>query len=94
MIRDSGARFVESARRSDHSVDLGWIGLDSEVRFHIGDPRRLLGDPGLSAESTERLSSPGSVVGWSVDRVRIRIFPNFLVFRQLVRDPGLSHRNP
>ena len=94
MIRDSGARFVESARFSDHSVDLGWIGLDPEVRFHISDPRRLLGDPGLSAESIGRLSSSGSVIGWSVDRVRIRIFPFFLVFRHLVRDPGFSRRNP
>ena len=81
MIRDSGARFVESARFSDHSVDLGWIGLDSEVRFHIGDLRRLLGDPGLSAESIERLTASGSVVSWSADRVRIRIFPFFVVFR-------------
>ena len=94
MIRDSGARFIKSARLPDRSVDLGWIGLDPEVRFHIDDPRQLLGDPGLNAESAERLSSPGSVVGWSVDRVRIRIFPNFLVFCQLVRDPGFSRRNP
>ena len=80
MIRDSGARFVERARLSDHSVDIGWIGHDPEVLFHIPDLRRLLGDPGLSAESIERLSASGSVVGWSVDRVRIRIFPNFSVF--------------
>ena len=94
MIRDSGARFVESARFSDHSVDLGWIGLDPEVRFHIGDPRRLLGDPGLGAESAERLPASGSVVSRSVDRVRIRILSNFSVFGQLVRDPGVSRRNP
>ena len=94
MIRDSGARFVESARLSDHSVDIGWIGHDPEVLFHIPDPRRLLGDPGLSAESAERLSASGSVVSWSVDRVRIRILSNFSVFGQLVRDPGVSRRNP
>ena len=94
MIRDSGARFVESARFSDRSVDLGWIGLDPEVRFHISDLRRLLGDPGLGAESAERLPASGSVISWSVDRVRIRILSNFLVFRQLVRDPGVSRRNP
>ena len=80
MIRDSGARFVESARFSDRSVDLGWIGLDPEVRFHISDPRRLLGDPGLCAESAERLPASGSVIGWSVDRVRIRILSNFFSF--------------
>ena len=94
MIRDSGARFVESARFSDHSVDLGWIGLDPEVRFHISDLRRLLGDPGLSAESAERLPASGSVISRSVDRVRIRILSNFSVFGQLVRDPGFSRRNP
>ena len=77
MIRDSGARFVKSARLSDRSADIGWIGLDPEVRFHICDLRRLLGDPGLSAESAERLSSPGSVIGWSVDRIRNRILPFF-----------------
>ena len=90
MIRDSGARFVESARLSDHSVDIGWIGHDPEVLFHIPDLRRLLGDPGLSAESIERLSASGSVVSWSADRVRIRIFPFLVVFRYLVRDPGFS----
>ena len=94
MIRDSGARFVEGARLSDHSVDIEWIGHDPEVLFHIPDLRRLLGDPGLSAESAERLPASGSVIGRSVDRVRIRIFPNFLVFCQLVRDPGFSRRNP
>ena len=94
MIRDPGARFVKSARLPDRSVDLGWIGHDPEILFHIPDLRRLLGDPGLSAESIERLSASGSVISWSVDRVRIRIFPNFLVFCQLVRDPGLSRRNP
>ena len=94
MIRDSGARFVESARLSDHSVDIGWIGHDPEVLFHIPDLRRLLGDPGLSAESAERLPASGSVVSWSADRVRIRIFPFFVVFRHLVRDPGFSRRNP
>ena len=94
MIRDSGARFVESARLSDHSVDIGWIGHDPEVLFHIPDLRRLLVDPGLSAESIERLPASGSVVSWSADRVRIRIFPFFLVFHQLVRDPGFSRRNP
>ena len=62
MIRDSGACFVKSARLPDRSVDLGWIGLDSEVRFYIDDPRRLLGDLGLSAESLERLTASGSVV--------------------------------
>ena len=94
MIRDSGARFIKSARLPDRSVDLGWIGLDPEVRFHIDDPRRLLGDPGLSAECIERLSASGSVVSWSADRVRIRIFPFFLVFHQLGRDPGFGRRNP
>ena len=94
MIRDSGARFVESARLSDHSVDIGWIGHDPEVLFHIPDLRRLLGDPGLSAESAERLPAPGSVISWSVDQVRIRILSNFLVFYQLARDPGVSRRNP
>ena len=94
MIRDSGARFVESARLSDHSVDIGWIGHDPEVLFHIPDLRRLLGDPGLSAESAERLPASGSVISWSVDRVRIRILSNFSVFGQLVRDPGVSRRNP
>ena len=81
MIRDSGARFVESARLSDHSVDIGWIGHDPEVLCHSSDFRRLLVDPGLSAESIERLSASGSVVSWSADRVRIRIFPFFIVFR-------------
>ena len=94
MIRDSGARFVESARSSDRSVDVGWIGHDPEVLFHMLDPRRLLGDPGLSAESAERLPAPGSVISWSVDRVRIRILSDFLVFRRLVRDPGVSRQNP
>jgi hypothetical protein len=94
VIRDSGARFVESARLSDHSVDIGWIGHDPEVLFHIPDLRRLLGDPGLSAESAERLPASGSVISWSVDRVRIRILSNFSVFGQLVRDPGVSRRNP
>ena len=94
MTRDSGARFVESARFSDHSVDIGWIGHDPEVLFHIPDLRRLLGDPGLSAESAERLPASGSVISWSVDRVRIRILSNFSVFGQLVRDPGVSRRNP
>ena len=94
MIRDSGAHFVESARLSDHSVDIGWIGHDPEVLFHIPDLRRLLGDPGLGAESIERLSASGSVISWSVDRVRIRILSNFSVFGQLVRDPGFSRRNP
>ena len=94
MIRDSGARFVESARSSDRSVDVGWIGHDPEVLFHIPDFRRLLVDPGLSAESIERLSASGSVVSWSADRVRIRILSDFLVFCQLARDPGVSRRNP
>ena len=94
MIRDSGARLVKSALLSDRSVDLGWIGHDPEVLFYIPDLRRLLGDPGLSAESIERLSASGSVISWSADRVRIRIFPFFVVFRHLVRDPGFSRRNP
>ena len=94
MIRDSGARFIKSARLPDRSVDLGWIGLDPEVRFHISDPRRLLGDPGLSAESTERLSSPGSVVGWSVDRVRIRIFPIFFSFLPVSEGSGIQSPKP
>ena len=94
MIRDSVARFVESARFSDRSVDVGWIGHDPEVLFHIPDLRRLLGDPGLSAESAERLPASGSVISWSVDRVRIRILSDFSVFGQLVRDPGFSRRNP
>ena len=94
MIRDSGARFVEGARLSDHSVDIGWIGHDPEVLFHIPDLRRLLGDPGLSAESAERLPASGSVIGRSADRIRNRILSFFLVFGQLVRDPGFSRRNP
>jgi hypothetical protein len=94
VIRDSGACFVKSARLSDHSADLVWIGLDPEVLCHSSDFRRLLVDPGLGAESIERLSASGSVVSWSADRVRIRIFPFFVVFRYLVRDPGFSRRNP
>ena len=94
MIRGSGARFVGSARLSDHSVVIGWIGHDPEVLFHIPDLRRLLGDPGLGAESAERLPASGSVISWSVDRGRIRILSNFSVFYHLVRDPGVSRRNP
>ena len=94
MIRDSGARFVESARLSDHSVDIGWIGHDPEVLFHIPDLRRLLGDPGLSAESAERLPASGSVISWSVDRVRIRIFPNFFSFLPVSEGSGIQSPKP
>ena len=94
MIRDSGACFVKSARLSDHSADSVWIGRDPEVRFHIDDPRRLLGDPGRSAESIERLSASGSVVSWSADRVRIRIFPFFLSFSLDSEGSGIQSPKP
>ena len=77
MIRDSGARFVKSARFSDRSADIGQVGLVPDVLARDLDLRRLLVDPGLSAESAERLSSPGSVISWSADRIRNRILPSF-----------------
>ena len=93
-VRDSGARFVKSARLPDRSVDLVWIGLDPEVRFRISDLRRLLSYPGLGAESAERLPASGSVISWPVDRVRIRIFPNFFSFLPFNEGSGSQSPKP